>query len=65
MWALAVAALACLLLLTLLACVALACRWRRNPHVLDSRAVHPAAYGDEKVANREIRVWHGAIETGP
>jgi hypothetical protein len=24
-----------------------------------------AAYGDEKVANREIRVWHGATENGP
>ena len=23
------------------------------------------AYSDEKVANREIRVWHGATETGP
>ena len=23
------------------------------------------AYGDEKVANREIRVWHGATENGP
>jgi hypothetical protein len=25
---------------------------------------HPA-YGDEKAANREIRVWHGATEKGP
>jgi hypothetical protein len=24
-----------------------------------------AGYGDEKVANREIRVWHGATENGP
>jgi hypothetical protein len=24
-----------------------------------------AAYGDEKVANRDIRVWHGATENGP
>ena len=24
-----------------------------------------ALYGDEKVANREIRVWHGATENGP
>jgi hypothetical protein len=23
------------------------------------------AYGDEKVANRDIRVWHGATENGP
>jgi hypothetical protein len=23
------------------------------------------SYGDEKVANREIRVWHGATENGP
>jgi hypothetical protein len=23
------------------------------------------AYSDEKVANREIRVWHGATENGP
>jgi hypothetical protein len=22
-------------------------------------------YGDEKAANRDIRVWHGATETGP
>jgi hypothetical protein len=22
-------------------------------------------YGDAKVANREIRVWHGATENGP
>jgi hypothetical protein len=22
-------------------------------------------YGEEKVANREIRVWHGAAENGP
>jgi hypothetical protein len=22
-------------------------------------------YSDEKVANRDIRVWHGAIENGP
>jgi hypothetical protein len=26
---------------------------------------HPSSYGDEKVANREIRVWHGATEKGP
>jgi hypothetical protein len=24
-----------------------------------------AGYGDAKVANREIRVWHGATEKGP
>jgi hypothetical protein len=24
-----------------------------------------ATYGDEKVANRDIRVWHGATEKGP
>jgi hypothetical protein len=24
-----------------------------------------SVYGDEKVANREIRVWHGATENGP
>jgi hypothetical protein len=35
-------------------------------------AAHTAAfrgkrleYGDAKVANREIRVWHGATENGP
>ena len=22
-------------------------------------------YGDEKVANRDIRVWHGAADIGP
>jgi hypothetical protein len=22
-------------------------------------------YGDEKIANRDIRVWHGATENGP
>jgi hypothetical protein len=26
---------------------------------------HHLAYGDEKVANREIRVWHGATGNGP
>ena len=30
----------------------------------DSRSI-AARYGDEKVANREIRVWHGATENGP
>jgi hypothetical protein len=25
----------------------------------------PPCYSDEKVANREIRVWHGATENGP
>jgi hypothetical protein len=25
----------------------------------------PTTYGDEKVANRDITVWHGATETGP
>ena len=25
----------------------------------------PVRYGDEKVANRDIRVWHGATENGP
>ena len=25
----------------------------------------PAEFGDAKVANREIRVWHGATEEGP
>jgi hypothetical protein len=24
-----------------------------------------ATYGDEKVANRDIRLWHGATENGP
>jgi hypothetical protein len=24
-----------------------------------------ATYGKKKVANREIRVWHGATESGP
>jgi hypothetical protein len=24
-----------------------------------------AAYGDEKVANRDTKVWHGATENGP
>ena len=27
--------------------------------------VPSSTYGDEKVANREIRVWHGATEKGP
>jgi hypothetical protein len=26
---------------------------------------NPQAYSDEKVANRDIRVWHGATENGP
>jgi hypothetical protein len=25
----------------------------------------PSLYSDEKVANRDIRVWHGATENGP
>jgi hypothetical protein len=28
------------------------------------RRVGQATYGDEKVANRETRVWHGAAENG-
>jgi hypothetical protein len=28
-------------------------------------ATHPTPYGDEKVANRETKVWHGATENGP
>jgi hypothetical protein len=30
-----------------------------------SNPAQPLAYGDEKVANRDIRVWHGATENGP
>jgi hypothetical protein len=29
------------------------------------RHLRRPAYGDEEVANREIRVWHGATEKGP
>jgi hypothetical protein len=36
--------------------------WRRNRLFLN---LHRVPYGDEKVANREIRVWHGATEKGP
>jgi hypothetical protein len=25
----------------------------------------PLTYGDEKVANRDTKVWHGATEKGP
>jgi hypothetical protein len=37
---------------------------------IDSTEAEPPAaalptYGDEKVANRDIRVWHGATENGP
>jgi hypothetical protein len=47
------------------------CSWEGSVEVFASclpsttRAPHHAAYGDEKVANREIRVWHGATEKGP
>jgi hypothetical protein len=30
-----------------------------------ARAGDDTAYGDEKVANRDVRVWHGATEKGP
>jgi hypothetical protein len=30
-----------------------------------AQAAQRQAYTDEKVANREIRVWHGATGTGP
>jgi hypothetical protein len=30
---------------------------------VEARLHHP--YGDEKFANRDTRVWHGATETGP
>jgi hypothetical protein len=30
-----------------------------------SLAEHTLGYGDEKVANRDTRVWHGATENGP
>jgi hypothetical protein len=37
--------------------------------LLSAEAADPqhaaALYGDEKVANREIRVWRGATEKGP
>ena len=43
-------------------------RWRR-PRASSWRrswgARRAREYGDEKVANREIRVWHGATENGP
>jgi hypothetical protein len=31
----------------------------------DHLVAQDAGYGDAKVANREIRVWHGATENGP
>jgi hypothetical protein len=34
-------------------------------HFLSGAANALAAYGDEKVANRDIRVGHGATENGP
>jgi hypothetical protein len=34
--------------------------------ILSARCQRPRGrYGDEKVANRDIRVWHGATEKGP
>jgi hypothetical protein len=30
-----------------------------------SSTPHSPPYSDEKVANRDIRVWHGATENGP
>jgi hypothetical protein len=50
---------------------AVECSWEGSVEVFASclprttRATHHAAYGDAKVANRDIRVWHGAIEKGP
>jgi hypothetical protein len=36
----------------------------QSPHQSPLRT-HLARYGDQKVANREIRVRHGATEKGP
>ena len=58
---------------TLLAHMALL---RKTPSAEETRMEHidcspaaaaepPAPYGDEKVANRETKVWHGATEKGP
>ena len=41
-------------------------RTRRPRRVAGRRPVPPGApYGDATVANRDIRVWHGATEKGP
>jgi hypothetical protein len=42
-------------------------RWERPRHsaARATRRSQTPRYGDEKVANREIRVWHGATENGP
>jgi cation transport ATPase len=32
---------------------------------VEERAKLQVPYGDQKVANRDIRVWHGATEKGP
>jgi hypothetical protein len=34
-------------------------------HLATTPHAAAAAYGDEKNANRDIRVWHGATEKGP
>jgi hypothetical protein len=39
----------------------LAGRLRGDARVADGQA----GYGDDKVANRNIRAWHGATENGP
>jgi hypothetical protein len=36
----------------------------RTSPVFRTASLHQV-YSDEKVANRDIRVWHGATEKGP
>jgi hypothetical protein len=37
----------------------------RTPRTPAEKSAPHTVHSDEKVANREIRVWHGATETGP
>jgi hypothetical protein len=40
--------------------------WKvRHQRVWQKPLERVRAFGDEKVANRDTKVWHGATETGP
>jgi hypothetical protein len=39
-------------------------KWAPHPSY-DQQPPQQTQYGDAKVANRDIRVWHGATEMGP
>jgi hypothetical protein len=39
--------------------------FRQLDHEQRATSERPPRYGDEKVANRDTKVWHGATENGP